>query len=60
MKHIEEEGLSVEGIFRISPNKEGLDRAIASLERDGDSLVSLEKNHNGIHMACGLLKQYFR
>ncbi len=55
-KHIQDNGLSVEGLFRLSGSKAKIDATIRRF--DMGSIVELDKL--GIHVVCGVLKQYFR
>ncbi|EFC40646.1 rho GTPase activating protein [Naegleria gruberi] len=58
MSYLDENGLKIEGIFRISPKKSDEDEVIQQLEQNIKFDVPYEKYE--IHLASSLLKLYLR
>lgn len=58
MNYVEEYGINVEGIFRISANKESERMAIEELENSYNGKVDFSQYD--VHVAANLLKLYFR
>ncbi|CAG0902732.1 unnamed protein product [Darwinula stevensoni] len=58
VKEIEERGLDVEGLYRVSPSNDELDSLRLTFDEDGESTdLSI---YSDIHVVAGLLKLYFR